>query len=195
MIKTRAILKNFINDEKIKYGLNKNSSINIYMLSKIGVESAILYRLQKRLRITEYYFNTQKKIRFILSKVKLKKIEQKYSINIPINVFDIGLKIMHIGPIIVNINAVVGKNCSIHICTAIAAGGHNSDSPKIGDNVVIGIGAKIIGGVNVPNGTAVGANAVVNKSFLEENIAIAGVPAKKISNNGKITWQNIENKF
>ena len=195
MIKTRAILKNFINDEKIKYGLNKNSSINIYMLSKIGVESEILYRLQKRLRITEYYFNTQKKIRFILSKVKLKKIEQKYSINIPINVFDIGLKIMHIGPIIVNINAVVGKNCSIHICTAIAAGGHNSDSPKIGDNVVIGIGAKIIGGVNVPNGTAVGANAVVNKSFLEENIAIAGVPAKKISNNGKITWQNIENKF
>ena len=195
MIKTRTILKEFIIDEKSKYGLNKKSCIRIYILSKIGVESAILFRLQKRLRLTEYFFNTHKKIRFLMSKIKLKKIEQKYSINIPINVFDIGLKIMHLGPIIVNGNAVVGKNCSIHVCTAIAAGGHDSYSPKIGDDVVIGIGAKIIGNINIPNGTAIGANAVVNKSFYEENIAIAGVPAKKISNNGKSTWLNVESDF
>lgn len=192
MIKTKSALKEFIVDEKSKYGLNKKNCIYIYILSKIGFETAILYRLQKRLRLTEYYYNTKKKLRFLISKIKLKKFEQKYSINIPINVFDIGLRIMHLGPIIVNCNAKVGKNCSIHVCTAIAAGGHNSNCPVIGDNVVIGIGAKIIGGINIPNGAAIGANAVVNKSFDEENISIAGVPARKISNNGKITWSNNE---
>ena len=37
------------------------------------------------------------------------------------------------------------------------------------------------GNISIANGTAIGANAVVNKSFSEENIAIAGVPAKKIA--------------
>lgn len=40
---------------------------------------------------------------------------------------------------------------------------------------------------------AIGANAVVNKNFTEENIAIAGIPAKKISNNGALEW-NKNNK-
>ena len=38
------------------------------------------------------------------------------------------------------------------------------------------------------NGIAIGANSLVNKSFEEQNIAIAGCPAKKISNNGDSTW-------
>lgn len=37
----------------------------------------------------------------------------------------------------------------------------------------------MLGDVRLADNIAVGANAVVNKSFDEENIAIAGVPAKK----------------
>ena len=55
------------------------------------------------------------------------------------------------------------------------------DSPIIGDNVFIASGARILGTVQIANNIAIGANAVVTKSFLEESITIAGVPAKKIS--------------
>lgn len=48
----------------------------------------------------------------------------------------------------------------------------------------IGPGAKIFGDIFIADNIAIGANAVVNKSFYESNITIAGVPAKKISNKG-----------
>ena len=58
----------------------------------------------------------------------------------------------------------------------------DADSPIIGDNVWIGPGAKLFGKIIIGNNCQIGANAVVNKSFEEEGITIAGVPAKKISN-------------
>lgn len=42
--------------------------------------------------------------------------------------------------------------------------------PVLGDNVYIGPGAKIFGKVQIADGCKVGANAVVNKSFLVKNL-------------------------
>ena len=95
---------------------------------------------------------------------------------------------MHVGPILVNDKAAVGECCSLHIGTGIVAGGVNDLAPVIGNHVVIGVGAKIVGNVHLADGIAVGANAVVTKDFFEPDIAIAGVPAKKISNNGSKCW-------
>lgn len=53
---------------------------------------------------------------------------------------------------------------------------------------MVGVGAIILGDVTIADGVAIGANAVVNKSVTEENIAVAGVSAKKISNNGRAEW-------
>ena len=39
-------------------------------------------------------------------------------------------------------------------------------------------------GVHIADYTIVGANAVVTKSFDEENVVLAGIPAKIISNKG-----------
>jgi serine O-acetyltransferase len=50
--------------------------------------------------------------------------------------------------------------------------------------VYIAPGAKIYGAIEIADNIAIGANAVVNKSFLEPNITIAGVPARKISDKG-----------
>ncbi|MEK4268049.1 MULTISPECIES: hypothetical protein [Bacillus] len=52
--------------------------------------------------------------------------------------------------------------------------------PTIGDHVWIGPGAKLFGNIKIANGITIGANAVVNRSFTEENITIAGVPAQKV---------------
>lgn len=111
-------------------------------------------------------------------------------LHIPPNSFGCGLKIMHLGPILVNGKVKAGKNISIHINTSIVAGGPGNGVPVLEDGIVIGVGAVILGQVRIAKNIAIGANAVVNKTFLEENIAIAGVPAKKISDHGRVTWSN-----
>ncbi len=51
---------------------------------------------------------------------------------------------------------------------------------QIVSNVYIGPGAKIFGKIIIADGVAIGANSVVNKSILEENVSVAGIPAKII---------------
>jgi serine O-acetyltransferase len=103
---------------------------------------------------------------------------------IPLNVFGPGLCIAHRGTIVINKDTRVGENCRIHACTNIGSGRDSVSSPQIGNNVYIGPGAKIFGDITVADNIAIGANSVVNKSFYEKNISIAGVPAKKINNKG-----------
>ncbi|HEY3363291.1 MAG TPA: hypothetical protein VGK06_16105 [Methanosarcina sp.] len=54
----------------------------------------------------------------------------------------------------------------------------------MGNNVYIGPGAKIFGNIVIADNIAIGANSVVNKSFYERGISIAGIPAKKINTKG-----------
>ncbi len=109
----------------------------------------------------------------------------KLGFTIPLNVFGPGLSIAHRGTIVVNTATRVGANCRLHACVNIGTkAGYEDVAPKIGDNVYIGPGAKIFGEIEIANGIAIGANAVVNRSFLEPNVSIAGVPAKKISDKG-----------
>lgn len=58
--------------------------------------------------------------------------------------------------------------------------GGTNECPKIGDNVMIGAGAKIIGGVTIADRIKIGAGAVVVKSFLASGTTIVGVPAKAL---------------
>ena len=60
--------------------------------------------------------------------------------------------------------------------------------PELDNGIVIGTGSVILGNIKIADGIAIGANALVNKSFKEENIAIAGVPARKVSSNGRSEW-------
>lgn len=109
----------------------------------------------------------------------------KCGFSIPINTVGKGLCIAHIGPIIINPHASIGENCRVHVGVNIGADARIHDAaPTIGNRVYIGPGAKIFGNVQIADGIAVGANAVVNKSFLEPDISIAGVPARKISDEG-----------
>ena len=186
MIHNKSELREYLSYEMKRYGIKGN--INYLMKLFTGSERAVIWHFQKRLRITEYHINCGHKIRGFFSKVKLNKLSNKYCLHININNCEKGLKIMHLGPILMNGHVRCGENLSIHINTALAAHGVTDGIPVIGNNVVIGVGANIIGGINIADGIAIGANSLVNKSFLEENIAVAGVPAKKISNNGKSKW-------
>ena len=88
--------------------------------------------------------------------------------------------IAHYGSVVVNEGAKIGKNCRIHEGVTIGATNGSMIAATIGDNCFIGTGAKIIGEVTIGDGATIGANAVVTKSFCEQNCVLAGVPAKKI---------------
>ncbi|ERK32157.1 serine O-acetyltransferase [Clostridium intestinale] len=182
-VKSKSDLNEFLNYESRKYG-RKSKKIPIFCIK----ESDYLWKYNVLMRRTEYYTNTKKKIRSVIYKVLLHRYSNKHQIHIPINTFDKGLKLMHLGPVLVNGRVIAGKDISLHINTSIVAGGINNEAPKLNDGVVVGVGAVILGGISLAKNIAVGANAVVNRSFIEENIAIAGVPAKKISNNGRLEW-------
>ncbi len=148
-----------------------------------------IWTFQRLLRKVEYYQNCKKsifwKLYLLLLKRKYYLLSTKLGFTIPLNVFGPGLSIAHRGTIVVNKATRVGANCRLHACVNIGTkAGYEDVAPKIGDNVYIGPGAKIFGQIAIADGIAIGANSVVNKSFLEPAISIAGVPAKKISERG-----------
>lgn len=75
--------------------------------------------------------------------------------------------------------AVIGDNARIFHQVTIGIKDKGT-AARIGDNVLIGAGAKVIGDVSIGNDVAIGANSVVTKSF-ENDKVIAGIPAKIIN--------------
>lgn len=98
----------------------------------------------------------------------------KLGFSIPINVFNKGLSIAHYGSIVVNSKAVIGENCRIQENVTIGATGGSIKAPQLGNNIFIGSGARIIGDITVADNIAIGANAVVTKSFTENDITLGG---------------------
>ena len=104
----------------------------------------------------------------------------KCGFDISIGTFGKGLNIHHRGTIAVNKHARIGEYCDLLPGVVIGQNGTSDDVPTIGNHVYIGTGAKVIGKIVIADHIAIGANAVVNKSFLKEGIAVAGVPAKEV---------------
>ena len=142
-----------------------------------------IWRFQKALRKCEYLYNINKnnplwKIRKYIAAIKFKKMSLRLGFTIPVNCFGPGLRIAHRGTIVVNGQCKIGTNCTINACVNIGAQfGADNKVPILGDNIFISPGAKVFGDIIIANGCIIGANAVVNKSFLVENTIIIGVPA------------------
>ena len=91
----------------------------------------------------------------------------------------------------INPKTIIGNNCNIQQGVTIGNmnRGKRKGSPMIGDNVLIGAGAKIIGNVKVGNNVAIGANAVVVDD-IPDNAVVVGIPAKIVSYNGSKGYIN-----
>ncbi|XIH16399.1 serine acetyltransferase [Priestia aryabhattai] len=140
-----------------------------------------IWKYQKLLRKEEYYFKKGSRIISTYYRYRKNRMGERLGITIPKGTFDSGLLIWHYGNIVVNAHSKIGKNCVLHGDNCIGNKGTGaSGAPIIGDNVDIGVGAKIIGNVTIANNVVIGAGAIVNKSCLEENVVLAGVPAKII---------------
>ncbi len=89
-----------------------------------------------------------------------------------------GLYIGHFGNIIVHPDTVMGERCALsHGVTIGVLGGDRPGVPRIGNDVYIGAGAKILGPVTIGDGATIGANAVVIDDVPPGATAV-GVPAR-----------------
>jgi len=147
-----------------------------------------VWKYQRLLRKVEYYKNCRKdvfsKIYLFYLKWKFHNLSIQLGYHIEPNVCGPGLA-LHWHLVGIHGAAQIGANCLIQSGVNIGTkAGESSAVPKIGDNVYIGPGVKIFGDITIAEGIAIGANAVVNKSFTEPGISIGGIPAKKISDKG-----------
>ena len=99
-----------------------------------------------------------------------------------------GLRIVHNGPIVINVSASIGDNVDIYQYTTI--GSMFMRAAQIGNNVYIGPSVCIIEDVKIGDGATIGAGAVVVRD-VEEGCTVAGNPARVISHKepGRLIWQ------
>ncbi len=96
--------------------------------------------------------------------------------------FGNGFVILHSIGVVINSEVKGGENIVIEHCVTIGA--EKKKSPRLGNNIFIGAGAKIISGVRIGNNVKIGANAVVIKD-VPDNATVVGVPARVVKVNNK----------
>lgn len=89
-----------------------------------------------------------------------------------------GVYFVHSLGTVVGSGAILHEGCILYGNNTIGAA-HDKDSPVIGPRVKIGAGARVLGEIIIEGDTAIGANAVVTKSF-GSGVVIGGIPAKVI---------------
>ena len=88
-----------------------------------------------------------------------------------------GLRIHHFGGIIFHPRVKMGEHCTIYHGVTFGDKGGYGNPPTVGNNVLVGAGAKILGELTIGNNVIIGANAVVVSS-VPDNVIVGGVPAK-----------------
>jgi serine O-acetyltransferase len=146
------------------------------------------------MRLSAYLYGRKKFLLpfYIISNWWRCRLEIKYGISIPFNTqIGHGLFIGHFGGIVVNENAIIGRNCNLSHGVTIGQKnrGHFKGVPIIGDAVYIGPGAVIIGSVSVGSNVAIGANAVVVDN-IKDNEVVVGNPARVVSSKGSESYVN-----
>lgn len=89
--------------------------------------------------------------------------------------FGPGFVMVHSNGIV--INGAVRGGAGIVIEHQVTIGAGNGGSPRLGDNVFVGAGARIIGAVRIGTNVKIGANAVVTRD-IPDGVTAVGVPAR-----------------
>ena len=136
-----------------------------------------IMRYLRVMRKLDYYSNKNYPPIFVklFYNWQYKKLSIKLGFSIGHSCFGYGLVIPHYGTIVVGSSCRIGKYAVLHSSTCIS-----NMVEKIGDGLYLATGAKITSKLVLRDNVSIGANSVVNKTFDQNNIMIAGTPAKYI---------------
>lgn len=181
MIQSRSELKATIEYESRLYFSSNKEKLRCRALNNTPYR---IFQWQKALRHAEYHINNKNNIIHYLLWMfwarRKNRLGTLLGIDIPENTFEKGLRIYHFGCISVNANARVGEDCVI-VGNCCLGNKHGQNfGPRLGNRCMLGFGTSIIGDVHLGNQVSVAVGAVVTKSFEEDNISLAGVPARKM---------------
>ncbi len=91
--------------------------------------------------------------------------------------FGPGFILIHPVGVVINSSTRGGRN--VWLESGVVIGDNRGRSPVLGDDIFVGSGAKIIGGVQLGSGARVGANAVVLKDVAPGS-TVVGIPARPL---------------
>jgi len=148
----------------------KKSDIEVLLLYS-GLHATLAYRVSHKLYIGGHTFSA----RAISQAAKfLTGIEIH-----PGATIGRGLVIDHGTGVVIGETAEIGDNCTLY--QGVTLGGTGKDlgkrHPTLGNNVLVGAGAKVLGPIIIEDNSKIAANAVVLKDIPENSTAV-GIPAR-----------------
>jgi serine O-acetyltransferase len=171
------------------YDLQDASAVRV--LRTLAIEPQL--RWQLRLRLVELLLNRARsrpgRVVAALMRWRVRQAGVRLGFTIPPNVFGPGLKLPHWGTIVISSEAVVGRGCVVH--PGVTLGLNHGRAPRLGDDVYLGPGAKVFGGLSLGDRVTVGANSVVTRDVPADS-RVVGAPARPIRGIGEAAKHHAE---
>jgi len=169
----KEVIHKIIQADLYRYGGIKNESQLSYMTRK----ELYGYKYTKVMRLCKFHKDNNHRLRFMWYRLLLQHYSLKYGFQISYATeIGEGLYLGHLGSIIVNYEAKIGKN--VNIAQGVTIGmtnrGENAGVPNIGNNVWIGANSVVVGGINIGNDVMIAPNTFVNFNVPDHSIVIAG---------------------
>ena len=152
------------------------SNMEVFLYSSF--KAILHYRIAHKLYLKKHYF---------LARWVSQRAARKTGIEIhPGAKIGKGLFIDHGMGVVIGETAEIGDNCTLY--QGVTLGGTGKDvgkrHPTLGNNVMIGAGAKVLGPFLIADNSKIAANAVVLKEIPENSTAV-GIPAHVVRREGK----------
>ncbi len=151
-----------------------------YLIFEQGLWAIAVYRLGRWAR--SFQIPLLSWVLRLLAFLLFKMTEVMTGISLPASAqIGKGFYVGHFGGIILHSDVKMGEHCSIGPGVVIGTRGNGSKgAPEIGNDVYIGVGAKILGAVKIGDRAKIGANAVVLNDVPAGATAV-GIPAKTLN--------------
>ena len=152
------------------------SNLEVLLLYS-GVHALIAHRIAHGLYLREHYFSARaiSQISRAITGIEIH----------PGATIGKGLMIDHGMGVVIGETAEIGDNCTIY--QGVTLGGTGKDvgkrHPTLGNNVLVGAGAKVLGPFKIGDNVKIAANAVVLEEIPEQSTAV-GIPAKVVRRQG-----------
>jgi serine O-acetyltransferase len=160
------------------------SDLEVLFLSS-GVHAILAYRVSHKLYISKHYFPAR-----LIS--HLARAWTGIEIH-PGATIGKGFFIDHGMGVVIGETAEIGDNCSIY--QGVTLGGTGKDlgkrHPTLGDNVMVGAGAKVLGPFTIGDNSKIAAGAVVLKEIPDYATAV-GVPARVVRQQGRRVSDDVD---